>query len=81
MVREYGQAVYNLGFIYPVIGYNNLWYIKTSWRSNEYRIFFCKYPDNNCLVLLHGFQKKTQKTPKKHIEIADERKNDLLLGK
>ncbi|MBL1275880.1 MAG: type II toxin-antitoxin system RelE/ParE family toxin [Ectothiorhodospiraceae bacterium] len=34
---------------------------------------------NNLVVLNHAFQKKTQKTPKKEIAIAEARKKDHLL--
>ena len=30
------------------------------------------------LILLHGFQKKTQKTPKKEIELAETRRKEFL---
>jgi len=30
------------------------------------------------VVLNHGFQKKTQKTPKKEIQVAEARKKDYL---
>ncbi|MDJ0747095.1 MAG: type II toxin-antitoxin system RelE/ParE family toxin [Xenococcaceae cyanobacterium MO_167.B27] len=29
-------------------------------------------------ILLHGFQKKTQKTPKKEIELAEKRRKEFL---
>jgi phage-related protein len=37
--------------------------------SNIYRIFSF-FDDNKLVILLHGFQKKTQKTPRKEIEQA-----------
>lgn len=39
--------------------------------SNIYRIFTF-FDDNKLVILLHGFQKKTQKTPRKEIERAKE---------
>jgi phage-related protein len=36
--------------------------------GNIYRVFFCIEGSN--MVLLHGFMKKTQATPKREIEIA-----------
>jgi putative addiction module killer protein len=37
--------------------------------NNIYRVF-CFFDDDKLVVLLHGFQKKTQKTPRKEIEQA-----------
>ncbi|WP_343075007.1 type II toxin-antitoxin system RelE/ParE family toxin [sulfur-oxidizing endosymbiont of Gigantopelta aegis] len=34
--------------------------------------------DQRLVVLNHAFQKKTQKTPKKEIKIAEKRKKDYL---
>ena len=36
------------------------------------RVIFCVEKD--CMVLLHGFMKKTQKTPKQEIDLALKRK-------
>ncbi|MFD1001742.1 type II toxin-antitoxin system RelE/ParE family toxin [Ohtaekwangia kribbensis] len=43
--------------------------------SDIYRIF-CFFDDNNLVVVGHGFQKKTQKTPDKEIERAEKIKRD-----
>jgi phage-related protein len=37
--------------------------------------------DGNLVILANGFQKKTQKTPKSEIEIAEDRKRDYLQRK
>jgi len=46
-------------------GEKNLHYLRIKQSSNIYRIFFC-YDKGNIVVLMNGFTKKTQKTPKKH---------------
>jgi len=38
--------------------------------TNIFRIFF---PKDNTAILLHGIVKKTQKTPKKELDVALER--------
>jgi phage-related protein len=43
--------------------------------SNIYRIFTF-FDDNKLVILLHGFQKKTQKTPRKEIERAKKLRRD-----
>lgn len=49
-------------------------------NTNIYRIFYFAYT-GKFVILLHGFQKKTQKTPKKEIEIAEARMQDFLSKK
>lgn len=46
-----------------------LYEIRVQQASNIYRIF-CFFDQGNWVVMMNGFQKKTQKTPKKEIEIA-----------
>ena len=48
-------------------GYDGLFEIRIEYESNIYRIFCC-FDEGNIVVLFNGFQKKTQKTPKKEIE-------------
>jgi len=50
-------------------GYDGLFAIRIEFESNIYRIFCC-FDKGNLVVLFNGFQKKTQKTPKKEIEKA-----------
>jgi len=42
------------------------------------RVFFCFY--DNKLILLHGFIKKAQKTPKPELDIAKKRKREVEHG-
>ena len=49
-----------------------IWELRSKFSSNIYRIFYFIWRDNR-LVLLHGFTKKTQKTPPKELEIARKR--------
>lgn len=37
--------------------------------SNQWRVF-CFFEDDKLVILLHGFQKKTQKTPRKEMDKA-----------
>lgn len=50
-------------------GYEGLFAIRIEFESNIYRIFCC-FDRDDIVVLFNGFQKKTQKTPKKEIEKA-----------
>ena len=52
---------------------NDIWEVRISSCSNIYRIL-CFWDGKNLLILNHAFQKKTQKTPKQAIKIAEKRK-------
>lgn len=47
-----------------------LWELRRESDTNIYRLIYCFYGDRH-IVFLHGFQKKTQKTPRREIEIAE----------
>ena len=49
-----------------------LWELRSKFSSNIYRIFYFIWRDNK-LILLHGFTKKSQKTPPAEIAIAKKR--------
>ncbi|MEO6833842.1 MAG: type II toxin-antitoxin system RelE/ParE family toxin [Chitinophagaceae bacterium] len=50
-------------------GTEGLYEIRVSSGNNIYRIF-CFFDEGQLVILLNGFQKKTQKTPKTEIERA-----------
>lgn len=52
-----------------------LWELRSKFSSNIYRIFYFIRKENK-LVLLHGFKKKTQKTPPSEIELAKRQLQD-----
>lgn len=58
-------------------GEKNLFYLRIKQGSNIYRIFFC-YDKGNIVVLMNGFTKKTQKTPKSEIKKALSIKNSYF---
>ena len=48
---------------------NSIYELRTLYNGNIFRVFFI-FDDGNIVVLLNGFQKKTQKTPESEIELA-----------
>ena len=56
-------------FVRHIKEHGNLYELRMEYASNIYRVFFI-FDDGNIVVLFHGFQKKTQKTPQKEIEKA-----------
>ena len=64
-------------FLAPMTGYDGLFEIRIEYQSNIYRVFCC-FDKGQLVVLLNGFQKKTQKTPKDEIERAMRLKNEYF---
>ena len=51
-------------------GTDGLWEIRVKGGNGIYRVF-CFFDEENLILLLNGFQKKTQKTPLKEIKKAE----------
>lgn len=64
-------------FLSPMKGCDGLFEIRIEYQSNIYRIFCC-FDQGKLVVLFNGFQKKTQKTPKKEIEKAMRLKHEYF---
>ena len=56
---------------------DGLYEIRVEQGSNIYRVFSF-FDKGNLIILINGFQKKTQKTPKQEIELAEKLKNQYL---
>lgn len=57
-----------------------LWEVRSSLSGNrEVRMIFFHDPEHQALVVVHGFIKKSQKTPKAEIEIASRRMRERSL--
>jgi len=60
-----------------LVNTDDLWEVRVQAGNNIFRLL--GFLDGGKLVVLnHGFQKKTQKTPKKEIQLAEVRKKDYL---
>jgi phage-related protein len=51
-----------------------LFEVRSRLDGNIYRVLFCL--NGSTMVLLHGFQKKNQKTPKADVDLARQRMKD-----
>lgn len=67
-------------FLEHLTGTDGLYEIRIEFESNIYRIFCC-FDKGNLVVLLNGFQKKSQKTPKKEIDLALKLKDEYFNSK
>ena len=64
-------------FFKKLEGTKGLFEIRIEFESNIYRIFCC-LDRGNVVVLFNGFQKKSQKTPRKEIEKAEKLMTEYL---
>lgn len=60
----------------PLVGSfgGGLYEVRTSLDGNIYRVLFCV--EGSTMTLLHGFQKKTQQTPQREIDLALARRKE-----
>lgn len=56
---------------------NGLFEIRVESGGDIYRVF-CFFDQGNLIILMNGFQKKTQKTPRKEIELAERLKKQYF---
>ncbi len=56
-------------YLKSISGVPGLFEIRVEDQGNIYRLFCCM-DEGNLVILFNGFQKKTQKTPRKEIETA-----------
>lgn len=74
LLQEQGTAV-GEPYIKPLTG--KLYEVRVEQDKNIYRTIYFAYTGRR-FIMLHGFQKKTQKTPKQVLDLAEERMKTLL---
>lgn len=67
-------------FFKHIKGTDGLFEIRVEYESNIYRVFCC-FDKGNIIILLNGFQKKSQKTPKQEIKRAIQLKREYFYEK
>lgn len=74
---EFGWPV-GMPLCRSMAGYKNLWEIRSTLSNGRIaRVMFCVHEEH--MALLHGFIKKSKKTPNKEIAIAVKRMKGLKL--
>ena len=53
-----------------------LYEVRSSFKGRAFRVFFCV--KGGCMILLHGIEKKTQKTPKAALDLACKRMSEVV---
>ena len=75
LIKQNGR----LGFPYTNYIKNKIWELRVDFDKNYYRIFYFIF-DGEKIILLHGFNKKTNRTPRKEIDKAEKRQQDYLIN-
>jgi phage-related protein len=65
-------------YLKKLVNTNDIWEIRIQSGNNIFRIL-CFFDKGNFIVLTNGFAKKTQKTPKNEIDLAEKRKQEYLI--
>jgi phage-related protein len=82
--REIGSDIQLVQWRWPigkplVDGFGDgLFEVRTSLDGNIYRVIFCL--ERTTMILLHGFQKKSRKTPQADLDLARRRKKEGKLS-
>lgn len=74
------QARVSEKFLKHLSGTNGLYEIRIEYESSQYRIFSF-FDDDKLIVLINGFKKKTNKTPKREINQAEKIKKEYFYEK
>ena len=77
MIEDFGP---NLGLPHTKAMGKGLFEIRAKGKEGIGRSLFCTIK-NNEIVILHSFIKKTNKTPKKDLDLARKRMKEVLNGK
>ena len=64
-------------YLKKMVGTDDIWEVRVQVGNNIFRLLGF-FDDNQLMILTNGFAKKTQKTPRREIALAEQRKNDYL---
>lgn len=67
LLEQYGSAL-GSPHVKPLKGTGGLYELRVPFGGQAYRLFF--FPDGGDVVVVHAFTKKSEKTPKKELQIA-----------
>ncbi|MCL5289763.1 MAG: type II toxin-antitoxin system RelE/ParE family toxin [Bacillota bacterium] len=77
LLEEFGPLL-GMPYVRKIEGTDDIWELRIRLANNQFRLLYFIF-SNNKIVMLHGFQKKTQKTPKREIEMALKRRMKYLI--
>lgn len=75
-----GIEVISSHYFKKLLNTDDLWEVRVQCGNNIFRLLGF-FENKQLIILNHAFQKKTQKTPLKEIQLAEKRKRDYLMRK
>lgn len=75
LIRE-AQSI-STKYFKKLVNTDDIWEIRVNLGKNIFRLLGFMH-DQELIILTNSFQKKTQKTPKNEIQLAEKRKKDYL---
>jgi len=79
MLVRFGPHNVREPYVNHVEGQRKLFEIRAKGKDGIARVFYCTISGQK-IILLHGFIKKSDKTPKKEIDIAVKRMQEVIHG-
>jgi phage-related protein len=64
-------------YLKKMVGTDDIWEVRVQVGNNIFRLLGF-FDSDQLMILTNGFAKKTQKTPRREIALAQQRKNDYL---
>jgi phage-related protein len=75
LIREIDHVPSN--YLKKLVNTDDIWEVRIDVGKNTFRLLGFFF-ENDLIILTNSFQKKSQKTPKKEIELAEKRKKEYL---
>jgi len=75
VVRDLDRVSTN--YLKKLVSTDDIWEVRVDVARNTFRLLGF-YDGNDLIVLTNSFQKKTQKTPPREIDLAEKRKRDYI---
>ncbi len=75
LIRETEQI--STRYFKKLVNTNDIWEVKVNFGNNIFRLLGF-FQNQESILLTNSFQKKTQKTPRKEIKLAERRKKEFL---
>jgi phage-related protein len=77
LLAEYGPSNIREPYVKAIRGHSKLYEIRAKGKDGIARVFYLTWKGQR-IVLLHGFVKKTMKTPRREIDIAVRRMAEVV---
>ena len=65
-------------YLKKLVNTDDIWEVRINFANDIFR-FLGFFDGNELIILNHAFQKKSQKTPRRDIKIAEDRKKEYLI--